>query len=96
VSFKGGEGLPNEGNQMDIKVVKHKLFPVSYINDKGEQVDCIYEWNPSYVERCKEWYIGEEFTVELIHPATMSDTAKIAKIAQMEAEVAKLKETLNA
>jgi hypothetical protein len=80
---------------MDIKVVKHTLYPVSYLTNTGEQMDVVWQHDPSKHSK-DEYFVGEAFTVELIHPVTMGEEAKQAKIAELEKELAILKEKANA
>ena len=69
-----------------VRTVTHKLWPVSYINDRGEQVDCLYSWRPL----AKEYYVGEPFTVEAQHPIGMEQTALEGKIASLKEQLAYL------
>ena len=74
--------------ELTVKAVKHKLWPVSYINDEGKQVDALYQFNPSKLDKT-DW-VGEAFFVETLHTAKMDDTAKLEKIAALKARIAKL------
>ena len=74
--------------ELTVKAVKHKLWPVSYINDDGEQVDALYSFNPSKVD--KTYWVGEAFFVETLHTIKVDDTAKQEKLAKLKAQIAKL------
>jgi len=71
----------------ELKIVKHQLWPVSYVNDDGEQVDAIYTFNP---RAAGGYFVGEAFFVETLHPTDMSETHRQAKIDEMKAQIAKL------
>ena len=74
--------------ELTVKAVKHKLWPVSYIDDDGKQVDTLYSFDPSRVD--KTYFVNEPFFVETLHPAKMDDTARLEKIAKLKAQIAKL------
>ena len=71
-----------------MKTITHKLWPVSYVSDKGEQVDTLYSFNPKDV--CPEYHIGDLIEVEAQHPTEISDEHRIAKILKLRAQLAKL------
>ena len=74
--------------ELTVKAVKHKLWPVSYINDEGKQVDTLYCFNPAEV--CPDYVVGEAFIVETLHPINMESDYKQAKIAALKEKIAKL------
>ena len=74
--------------ELTVKVVTHKLWPVSYINDEGGQVDTLYSFDPSRVD--KTYWVGEAFTIEVMHTASMDDNSRQAKIDDLKAQIAKL------
>ncbi len=74
--------------ELTVKAVKHKVWPVSYIDDEGKQVDALYSFNPSRVD--KSYWVGEAFTVETLHPAKMDDTARLEKIAKLKSQIERL------
>ena len=74
--------------ELTVKAVKHKLWPVSYIDEEGKQVDTLYSFNPGRVDNT--YWLGEAFTVETLHPIKMDDTARLEKIAKLKAQIAKL------
>ena len=74
--------------ELTVKPVQHRLWPVSYINDDGQQVDSLYCFDPSGVN--KEYWVGESFIVETLHTIKMDDTAKQEKLAKLKAQIAKL------
>ena len=51
--------------ELTVKAVKHKLWPVSYINDEGKQVDTLYSFDPSRVD--DTYWVGESFIIETLH-----------------------------
>ena len=72
--------------EMTVKVVKHELWPVSYLY-KGRQYDVIYTYKPL----ANECVVGEAFTVETMHPTTIPvSAARKARIAELKAELEKL------
>jgi hypothetical protein len=71
-----------------MRTVTHKLWPVSYINDEGKQVDQLYTFNPARVD--KSYWVGEPINVVAHHTESMTDTHKAEKIARLKAEIAKL------
>ena len=71
-----------------MKTVTHTLWPVSYINDKGEQRDTLYRFEPS--ESIHKW-VGDPIEITVEHPETLGDNARLAKIAELEADLAKLR-----
>lgn len=75
--------------EKDMKVIKHTLYPISYIADDGTQVDTCWGHKPIG----GEFWVGESFVVELLHPETMGEEARQAKIAELEAELEALKES---
>ena len=66
----------------------HKLWPVSYVNDKGEQVDTLYSFDPSGVQ--PGYWVGEPIKLEVEHPSDMADDARIAKILELREKLKKL------
>ena len=80
--------IDKDYGELTVKAVKHKLWPVSYIDDEGKQVDALYSFNPSRVD--KSYWIGEAFTVETLHPIKMDADYKQAKIDALKAQIAKL------
>jgi len=71
-----------------MKVIKHTLYPISYIGKDGEQYDTCWSHKPAGAD----YFVGESFVVELLHPETMGEDARQARIASLEAEIASLKE----
>ena len=74
----------------EVKVVKHTLYPISFIDSDGKQQNCIWNFAPTLTD---EW-VGESFVVETLHPVAMSRHSIEAKIEATEAELVKLKEML--
>ena len=71
-----------------MKVIKHTLYPISYLADNGKQIDTCWGHEPLG----DKYFVGESFVVELLHPETMGEEARQAKIAELEAELVALKE----
>jgi hypothetical protein len=71
-----------------MKIVTHTLYPVSYINDEGKQIDQLYTFDPQRAD--KSYWVGEPIEVEAQHTSAMTDSHKIEKIAKLKAEIAKL------
>ena len=70
----------------ELKVVKHRLWPVSYMY-KGVRYDDIRTYKPT----SGEYVIGEEFIVETLHPVALPEDATTkARIAELKAELARL------
>ncbi len=77
---------------MDIQVVKHTLYPISYLSKDGvTQINTCWGHDPRIHAADGEYYVGEAFVVELIHPTTLPEKARQAKIAELEKELAILK-----
>ena len=74
--------------ELTVKAVKHKLWPVSYIDDEGKQVDTLYSFDPSRVD--KTYWVGEPFFVETLHTKAMNDNYRLNKIAALKEKIAKL------
>ena len=74
-----------------LKVIKKQLWPVSWIDDEGVQCDSVWTHDPSRGSGGEEFWVGETFFVETLHPAEMSDKWKADKIAALKAEIEKLK-----
>lgn len=64
----------------------HTLYPVSYVNDDGEQVNTLYNFYPSN----PDYWVGEPIKVEVEHPSDMADDARIAKILELREKLSKL------
>ena len=64
----------------------HTLYPVSYVNDDGEQVNTLYTFHPSGAE----YWIGDTIEIEVEHPSDMADDARIAKILELREKLSKL------
>ena len=73
---------------MNIK--KHTLYPISYIAEDGTQIDTCWGHKPIG----GEFWVGEQFVVELLHPETLGEEAMQAKIKALEAELEALKESV--
>lgn len=71
-----------------MKTVMHKLYPVSYIDNEGNQQDSLYTFNPLRVD--KSYWVGEPINVEAQHTEAMTDTQKEEKIADLKAQLAAL------
>lgn len=69
-----------------MKTVTHTLWPVSYINDKGEQRDTMWTHKPT----AKEYFVGEPVKVTAEHPDAMSEDHRAAEIAALKARIAVL------
>ena len=78
----------SDDTELTVQVVYHKLCPVRYINDEWEQVDALYSFNPSKVD--KTYWVGESFIIETLHTIKVDDTAKQERIAQLKEKIAKL------
>ena len=76
---------------MKMKVVKKQLWPVSWIDDDGDQCDSVWTHDPSRGSGGDEFWVGETFFVETLHPMKLDDTAKKARIESLEAELNMLK-----
>ena len=72
---------------MKTKQVTHTLYPVSYINDDGEQRDTVYNFKPIG----KDYVVGLPIELVTEHPATMSDEHQQATIDSLERKLAILK-----
>ena len=72
-----------------MKIKKHTLYPISYVGKDGEQYDTCWSHQPAGAD----YFVGESFVVELLHPETMGEDARQARIASLEAELASLKES---
>lgn len=68
--------------------IKHKLFPVSYIDADSKQVNALYSFNPKGV--APSYWVGEPITVEVEHPDGMADDHRIARILELKEKLAKL------
>jgi hypothetical protein len=73
-----------------MKTVTHLLYPISYLDNSGEQVDTVYTWNPGRTVSSQGWFIGEPITVSMQHKE-LGPEAMAAKIAALEAELAELR-----
>lgn len=70
------------------KVVKHTLWPVSYLDERtGNQVDSVWTNEPYGMEFTK----GESFVVETLHPVDLAGTDRDALIADLEEKLEALK-----
>ena len=70
----------------EMKVVNHKLWPVSYIY-KGERYDALYFYKPND----EKYWVGEPIIVGVSHPVEMPESAaKKARISELKAELIKL------
>lgn len=74
-----------------MKTITHKMWPVSYINDEGKQIDQLYTFDPKRAD--KSYWVGKPIDIKAQHTAAMTDTHKIEKIAKLKAEIAKLEGT---
>ena len=74
--------------ETNMKTVTHKLWPVSYINDDGSQVDSLYTFNPKRVD--PSYIVGEPINLGAQHPDDMLETHKAGKVADLKAKLAKL------
>ena len=66
----------------------HTLYPVSYVNDDGEQINTIYLFSPIGV--LNDYWVGEPIEFEAEHPSDMADDARIAKILELREKLSKL------
>jgi hypothetical protein len=73
-----------------MKTVTHTLYPISYLDNDGEQVDTVYTWNPGRTVSNQGWFIGEPITITM-HHNELGAAARAEKIAALEAELAQLK-----
>ena len=71
-----------------MKTITHQLWPVSYINDEGKQIDQLYTFDPQRVD--KSYWVGEPINVVAHHVEGMTDTHKAEKIASLKAQIDKL------
>ena len=76
--------------ETNMKTVTHKLWPVSYINDEGNQVNSLYTFDPSKVD--KSYWVGNPIDVMVPHVEGMAAESRLAKIAQLEEKLDRLKE----
>ena len=65
----------------------HTLYPVSYVNDDGEQINTLYTFYPS---ASNDYWVGDPIEVEAEHPSDMADDARIAKILELREKLSKL------
>ena len=70
-----------------MKSVIHKLYPISYLDDMGEQVDTIWNFRPTD----DRFWSGEEIVVSMDHPEAMDVDARSALIAALEFKLEKLR-----
>ena len=82
------EVITHEDYKKPLWPVEHKMWPVSYINDQGKQVDALYTFDPSRVDAM--YWVGEPIIVVADHIQDMPDIKKDEKIARLKAEIAKL------
>jgi hypothetical protein len=75
-----------------MKTITHKLWPVSYIDDDGKQVDALYIFNPSRVNDI--YWVGEPIDIEAQHTDEMVELTKAQKVAALKAKLAKLEGAL--
>ena len=68
-----------------MKTVTHKLWPVSYIDNEGNQQDALYTFDPSRVD--KSYWVGEPVLVAFQHTESMTDTHREAKIASLKKQI---------
>ena len=68
-------------------MTKHKIWPVSYVNDEGQQINTTYTFDPSRLD--KDYWVGEAVTVEVEHPDIV-ESLRAAKILKMRETLAKL------
>ena len=79
-----------------MQIVKHKLWPVSYVKD-GKQYNALWTFNPTLALRDGEQYfVGEFFTVETLHPAQMDVDERLQRIAELKAELESLEQDSDA
>ena len=76
--------------ETNMKTVTHKLWPVSYLNDDGKQVDSLYTFDPSNVD--SSYSVGEPVHLATIHVEGMAAESRLAKIAELEEKLDRLKE----
>ena len=69
-----------------MNTVTHKLYPISYIDNNGTQINTIYKFNPSHDSSC---WVGKPIEIELEHP-DLGPEAKAKKIAQLKQDLANL------
>ena len=69
-----------------MKKVTHTVWPVSYLDSNGEQTDGLWCFK---TESAGKW-AGEPIEITVEHPV-LGDDARLAKIAELEADLAKLR-----
>jgi len=69
-----------------MKQIQHTLYPVSYIDDEGNQQDTLWSWTPAG----DSYWVGEQVTITVDHVDGMGDDARLAKIADLKAQVERL------
>ena len=63
----------------------HKLYPVSYVDDEGNQVDTLYTFKPG----SEDIWVGEPIIIDTNHP-DVAEPMRAAKILKMRETLAKL------
>ena len=71
-----------------MKPVTHTLYPVSYVNDSGEQRNTLWSFDPSGLN--EGYWVGEPIEVVVDHTAEMGEEYRAAKILKMREELAAL------
>lgn len=70
-----------------MKTVIHKVWPVSFFSEAGNQIDVLWDYRPSG----DRFVVGEPITVDATHPESLGDDQKKARIQALEAKLAELK-----
>ena len=70
--------------------ITHRLFPVSWIDDDGIQLNTVWTHNPSG----DEYWVGEAIYVTAIHPDDLPKSDLNQRIAEAETKLLQLKKEL--
>ena len=71
-----------------MQIVIHDLWPVSYIDDQGRQINSLYTFDPSRVD--ETYWVGQPLQIAVGHIADMEPDAKAKKIAALKATLKEL------
>lgn len=69
--------------------VKHKLWPVSYVDSNGDVVRTLYKHEPAG----DDYHVGTPFEVEAEHPDGALDAQRRARIEALREELNTLQKT---
>ena len=69
-----------------MKTVTHKLWPVSYVDDNGKQVDTVW----AFKAHGEGNFSGDPFEVDTQHPEGLTESWHEEKIAKLKKEIRKL------